>query len=385
MKIKNIEKAAERLKKAAENKQKIVLHGDSDLDGIASTVILKETLQEIKANVSFVYFIDRGGKEEQGLSFESINYLKQEISENFLLVVLDSGITSFKQIKQAQDFGIEVIVIDHHQPFKDLPEASLIVNPKQKGDHYPFKNLANTGIVYKLSEEILGNKTPEDKKNSFLELTALATISDMMEQVDDNKFFIEKGLESLENTQRKSLRILKESVEKSSSIKEKAQKMISLLNVGEIINHKSQSYNLLVSEKEDEIEKIIKNLIIRSKEKHSKIEKMMKEIENKGDFSENVIFEYSNQWENFLLGSVASKLCHKTGKTIFLLSVSEHKSKGAVRAPSDVNAVDVMAENSDILEAFGGHPPAAGFIVKNENIEEFKKRLIKFFKKNETL
>ncbi len=378
-KIKNIDKAAERLKKAAKNKEKIVLHGDSDLDGISSVVILKEALQEIKADVSFVYFPDRGGKEGYGLSFEAIDYLKKEIKANFLMVVLDSGITSFEQIKKAENSGIEVIVVDHHQPFENLPDASLIVNPKQIKDNYFFKNLANAGIVFKLVEEIFKNEIPLEKKDSFLELTALATISDMMEQEKDNKFFIEKGLKSLENTQRKSLKILKEAVKKGSSIKETAQKMIALLNVGKIINHKAEGYNLLVSQNNDEIKKIIKKLIVRSNEKHLRVEQIMKEIESKSNFSENVIFEYSNEWESFLLGSVASKLYQKTKKTVFLLSVGKEKSKGAVRAPSDVNAVDVMLKNSDILETFGGHPPAAGFVVKNENIEEFKKRLIEYF------
>ncbi len=378
-KVKNIDKAAERLKKAAENKEKIVLHGDSDLDGISSVVILKETLEGIKADVSFVYFPDRGGEEGHGLSFQAIDYLKKEIKNKFLMVILDSGTTSFEQIKKAEDSGIEVIVVDHHQPFNNLPDASLIVNPKQIKDNYPFKNLANAGIVFKLAEEILGDEMSLEKKDSFLELTALATISDMMEQEKDNKFFIEKGLKSLENTQRKSLKILKEAIKESSSIKETAQKMIALLNVGKVINYKTEGYDLLVSQNDKEIKKIIKSLIFRINEKYLRVEEIMKEIEAKGDFSENVVFEYSSQWETSLLGSVASKLYQKTKKTVFLLSVGKDKSKGAVRAPSNVNAVDVMLKNSDILEAFGGHPPAAGLTIKNENIEEFKKRLIEYF------
>ncbi len=379
-KIKNIEKAAERLKKAAENKEKIVLHGDSDLDGIASVIILKETLENIGADVSFVYFPNREGDEGHGLSFKAIDYLRKKIKTNFLLVVLDSGITSFEQIRKAEELGIEVIIIDHHQPFENLPEASLIVNPKQKEDEYYFKNLANAGIVFKLSEEILKKEVNDEKMKSFLELTALATISDMMEQVDDNEFFIEKGLDSLKNTKRKSLKILKKATEKSASIKETAQKIISLLNVGKIINHKAEGYNLLISKDENEINKIIKNLIAKSKEKHFKTEKIIKEIDDKKCFSDNIIFEYSNKWDVSLLGSVASKLCQKKEKNVFLISVGKSKSRGAIRTLKGVNAVDIMLKNSDILEKFGGHPPAAGFVIKNENIEKFKKRLIEYFK-----
>ena len=378
-KIKNIEEASERFKKAVNNKEKIVLYGDSDLDGIASVVILKETLEIIGADTPFIYFPNRF-EEGHGLNLEALEFLKKELSNKFLLVLLDSGITSFKEIKKARENQIEVIIIDHHQPLGKVPEASLIVNPKQEGDNYFFKNLANVGVTFKLSEEILKEKMTEAVRNNFLELTALATISDMMEQAYDNKFFIEKGIESLEKTKRKGLIFLKEKI-KSNSIKETSQRIINLLNVGDIIDHKAEGYNLLISQDEKEIKKIAEGLIVKSEEKKNKVNKIIDEIEEKEQYSNNFIFEYNSNWETSLLGTVASRLCQKTGKTIFLLGKGNKTIRGAVRASDGVNSVDVMSKYSNLLESFGGHPPAAGFKIKKENIEEFKNNLKDYFQK----
>jgi single-stranded-DNA-specific exonuclease len=377
-KIKNIEKLSKRLKKAVEGKEKIVLHGDSDLDGIASVIILEEVLKEMGLDSCFIYFPDRF-KEGHGISFQAIEYLNKKISGNFLLILLDSGITSFDQIEKIEQDGNEVIVIDHHQPLGKLPKASLIVDPKQKGDKYFFKNLANTGLVFKIAEEILSDKLNKNKTKNFLELTALATISDMMERAHDNDFFIKQGLNSLKKTKRKGLILLKDFFQEDISIKEKSQKIISLLNVGEIIEHKAEGYSLLKSENEEEIKTIIKKLFNRNEERHLKINDLIKEIQETISFKDKFIFEYNDRWDESILGAVASRLCQKTKKPVFLLKKYKDYSKGTARAPLGFNVVDIMNNYSDLLKSFGGHPPAAGLSMKNENIENFKKKLTEHF------
>ncbi len=376
--IKNVEKLSKRLKKAAQEKEKIVLYGDSDLDGIASVIILEESLQEMKLNPFFVYFPDRF-KEGNGLSFQAIEYLKKKVSSKFLLILLDSGITNFDTIKKAEQDGIEVIIIDHHQPLKKLPKASLIIDPKQDGDNYFFKNLANAGLTFKISEYLLKDKIKKNKRKSFLELTALATISDMMERVEDNDFFIKEGLKFLKKTERKSLVLLKDFFESKISIEEKAQKIISLLNVGEIINHKAEGYILLKSNDEAEIKKIINKLFKKNEERHVKISKLIKEVENNIFNEDDFIFQCSSEWDQSVLGAVASRICQKTKKPVFLLKKNKNDSKGTVRAPLGFNVVDIMNNYSDLLQSFGGHPPAAGLSIKNENIEIFKKKLKEYF------
>lgn len=378
-KIKNIEKAAQRLKNAVEKKEKIVLYGDADLDGACSVVILEETLRELGFQKPVVYFPDKA-IEGYGLNIKALDYLERKIKEKFLLVILDSGITSFKEVELAEKRGIEVMIIDHHQPLDKLPSASLIVDPKQEGDDYPFKNFANAGIVFKLSQEVFKDDFPKEKKKSFLELTALATIADMMEQTQDNEIFIREGLESLIKTKRPGLKALKEVFDKNLSIREVSQRMIFMINARDVIDHKTRSYNLLVCQTEDESRKIVQYLIEKGEERRSEIDLMMTEIEKTINHSDNVVFLSSAEWEASFLGTIASKICNKTKKPVFLIKEEKEESQGTVRAPSNVNAVDIMKEYSDLLETFGGHPPAAGFRIKNENIEKFKEKLIKHFK-----
>ena len=165
-KIKNIEKTAERLIKAVRDKEKIILYGDADVDGTASVIILEETIKRLGGKVSQVYFPDRE-KEGYGLNFKALDFLSKKTGGNAILIIMDSGISNFKEADYARELGLELIIIDHHQPLNRLPNAAIIVNPKQKKDNYPFKDFSNTGIIFKFSEELLGNKMEEHIKNNF--------------------------------------------------------------------------------------------------------------------------------------------------------------------------------------------------------------------------
>ena len=182
MMIKNLKKAAGRILKAIENSERVILYGDGDLDGVSSVIILKETIKTLGGKISSVYFPDRE-TEGYGITKKALDFLKK--FSPALLIALDCGIGNFKEIKEAKKLGFFVIVIDHHKVLDRLPKADIIVDPKQKGDKYLFKELAAVGITFKLSELLLGEKMTESLRKNFLELVALATIADMMPKVDD--------------------------------------------------------------------------------------------------------------------------------------------------------------------------------------------------------
>lgn len=231
--IKNLKKIAERIKKAIKDKEKIILYGDTDLDGMTSVIILRDTLWNISGKIAAIYFPDRE-IEGYGISEISLNFLKNKAPA--LLLSLDCGIGSFKEVKLAKKLGFEVIIIDHHQVLDGLPTASIIVDPKQKGDKYPFKGLATAGIVFKLSQILLGTRLTEILRKNFLELVALATIADMMPQKEENQVFIEEGLSSIENSWRPGIKTFFE-IEPFKSAKARAvSKIISILNVRDLEN-----------------------------------------------------------------------------------------------------------------------------------------------------
>ncbi|MBZ9578376.1 DHH family phosphoesterase, partial [Patescibacteria group bacterium] len=184
MEIKNLKKAAKRILKAIKNKEKIILYGDADLDGTTSVIVLKEAIKTLGGKIETIYFPDRE-KEGYGISKEALYYLKERAPA--LLIALDCGISNFKEILLAKKFGFEVIVIDHHEILDKLPDAEIVVDPKQKGDKSPLKYLATVGITYKLSELLFSNKMDDQIKKNFLELVALGTIADVMPRKDENK------------------------------------------------------------------------------------------------------------------------------------------------------------------------------------------------------
>lgn len=382
--IKNLKKAAERILRAIKNNEKIVLYGDADLDGVASLIILEETIKNLGGKITAIYFPDRE-IEGYGISEKGINYLVKKIKEknnnlNALLISLDCGIGNFKEVNLAKKQGFEVIIIDHHEVLDKLPRAEIIIDPKQKNDKYPFKGLATAGIVFKLAETLLGKKMTGSLKRNFLELVALATLADMMPRESENQIFIEEGLNSLANSWRPGIRVFFEMQEspfqKDLGINQKVSKIISILNIREIENGLPAHYRLLTSCSIDESREIVKKLLAKSIQRKEKIEKIIQEIE-KIISDSPIIFEGSPEWEFTLISPVASNLCQKYKKPTFIFKKLEKESQGTVRTPNNIDGVNLMKKCKKYLITYGGHPQAAGFRIKNENLENFKSCLIK--------
>ena len=386
--IKNLKKAAERIKKAIKNKERIILYGDADLDGVSSVIILKETIKNLGGKIATVYFPDRE-IEGYGLNEDALDELKKYAPA--LLILLDCGIGNPQEVKLAKKLGFEVIIIDHHVPLKKLPQANIIVNPKQAGDKYPFKEFANAGLVFKLAEVLLNpvrdyrgrRKTHEKQisngvkrklsvslRNNFLELTALATIADMMPQAEDNLEFIGEGLVSLKKTVRPGLKVFSG----------EHQKIISACHAGGTRNHLNEGYLLLTSALVEEAEVLGKELLEKANVRQERIREIVEELERRIS-EDSIIFEGDKNWPVLMLGPAASKACHTHKKPVFLYGENNQYCQGAVRTPQGIDGVKAMIHCSKLLETYGGHPQAAGFKIKKANLEKFKTCLIKYFAK----
>ncbi|MBU0476513.1 DHH family phosphoesterase [Patescibacteria group bacterium] len=381
--IKNLKKTAKRIIKAVKNKERIIIYSDADLDGAASALILKEAIQNLGGSIETLYFPDRE-KEGYGINKIALGFLKSKAPA--LLMLLDCGITNFEEVKIAKELGFEVIIIDHHEVLDKVPEASIVVDPKQKGDNYPFKYFSTTGLAYRLAQELLEGKLSQKVKESFLELVALATLADMMPEIDDNKTLIQEGLKALEETFRPGLKIFWEtgSIKKGSSPREAVQTLISIFNAGQTKNHLNDTYLLLSSNSLEQAENLVKDLLEKSCQRQIRAREIKEEIEERVFRKleqEPIIFEGDESWLVAMGGNVASKICQIYKKPVFLYSQKEKYSQGAVRTPYGVDSVLAMKSCSEHLENYGGHPQASGFRVKNENLEKFKTCLIKYFKK----
>ncbi|MDD4410053.1 MAG: DHH family phosphoesterase [Candidatus Pacebacteria bacterium] len=391
MKLKNIDLVANRIKEAIEREEQIILFGDSDMDGVSATVIAKEAISNAafflnkKLHIS-AYFPDRK-KEGYGFNENVLDYIIKKYPSKALVITLDCGITNFEEIKKARKKGFEVIIIDHHQPVVDgLPEADIIVDPKQEGDDYPFKDFSNAGLSFKLAEELLGERMPSLLKESLLELTAMATIADMMPEKDENIDYIYQGLSKIENSQRPILKAFFTifNPEEFNSKKDIIYKINSCFNVANIdSDHVSFLYYVLTETDVEAAKEYAKELLEESNRRHLEIYALFDDAKNVIDskIGNRIIFEGSPNWSIEYLGAVASKLTLLYNKPVFIYQRYDDFSRGTVRLPKKYDAVKAMESCKQLLKTFGGHPPAAGFTVINSNLDKFKSALIAYFNK----
>ena len=370
--IKNLKRAAERIKKAIKNKERVILYGDTDLDGITSVIILEESIKNLGGKISAVYFPDRE-KEGYGITETALAFLKSQSPA--LLIAVDCGIGNIKEVKIAKKIGFKVIIIDHHQVIDELPKADIIVDPQQKSDKYPFKGLAAVGVVFKLSEVLLKNKMTDNLKNTFLELTALATLADMMPKEEENKIFIEQGLFSLENSWRPGIKAFLETEDFKDyfDLNQKVSKIISILNIRDVENGLPAGYRLLTTPSIETAKKMIKELLIKNRIRKERIEEITKEIEKKIEKEQDsIIFEGDSAYEIPLVSTVASIICKRYSKPVFLFKKLKEESQGTVRTPAGIDSICLMKKCSKYLLTYGGHAQASGFRIKNENLQKFK-------------
>lgn len=379
LKIKNIEKAAERIKKAVQNKERIILFGDSDLDGIASVVLLEEAIKNLGGKADCIFFPDRE-LDGYGINLKALDMLKSRVPA--LLITMDLGIGNYKEVDVANSLGFEVVIIDHHEPLDKIPKASIIVDPHQKDDPYPFKGLADVGVVYNLCLELLGDKISPNLNNSLLELAAMATIADMVPQVEQNQQIIQDGLRSLRNTFRPGLKAFLDILGDSRVFEEFLPKIISALNSAESLKFENESYRLLTSSDQKECRELAQKLINNINFKQIQIKNIAQEVERRiaRKPDEAIIFEGDPSWKLVLAGPVASIICEKYGKPTFIFRRMDTESSGSVRNPEGTNSVDAMATSKDFLITYGGHACASGFRVKNEYLDKFKNRLTEYFR-----
>ena len=378
--IKNLEEVAQRIKRAIKDKERIILYGDADVDGISSVIILKETIKSIGGNIGKIYFPNRE-KEGYGLNKNALNNLSN--LSPALFITLDCGISNFEEVKMAKDLGFEVIIIDHHEVLGKFPEADIIVDPKRKDEEYPFSQFSNAAIIFRLSQLLLKDKEAESLRNNFIELAALSTLADMMPELEDNEAIIQEGLAHLGSSWRPGIKVFfeMEEIKDYISTRQAVQKIISALNAGENKENLHESYFLLTASSEKEAKVLASSLFERARERKFKIQEIVQEVEDRiqSDPSNAIIFEGSHSWPFSLMGPIASRICAIFKKPTFIFKKNEKESQGAVRMPKGLNGVTALISCKDFLKTFGGHPPAAGFRIENSNLEDFEKCLSEYF------
>ena len=387
--MKDMEKAVGRLLEAIWHKEKIVIFGDYDADGVPGSAMLALFFHKIGYHDFSVYIPDRHN-EAYGLSPETIaDFAERGVK---LIITIDCGTTDVAEVKLANEKGIDVIITDHHLAPAELPPAYAIVNAKQPDDAYPEKMLAGSGVMYKFICALLAKdrfNIPAGWEKWLLDLVVIATVSDMVPLTGENRLLAYYGLKVLQKTKRLGLLALLNIIKtRPANVTEDDISFMlgPRINSASRMSHASQAYYLLTTYDESEATAIAKHLEGKNLERREAVEKVIKEVAEQINEAElpPVIVAGKEDWGLGMLGLTSSRLVEKYGRPVFLWSKNVNGViKGSCRSDGTINVVEVMkqAGAKDFFLDFGGHAMAAGFSLSPEKVSELAERLISAYKK----
>ena len=409
--LNDMDAAVERIERAVQNKEKIYIYGDYDVDGVTSVSMLYLYLASKGANVGIK--IPKRDSEGYGVSCESVELMAKENTK--LIITVDTGITATEEVEFASTLGIDVVVTDHHKCRSELPPAVAVVNPHREDSTYPFCELAGVGVVFKLicayemkMCRLSGEPVVDGIRRvcyEYADLAAIGTIADVMPLVDENRLIVNLGLKQIVNTKRRGLAALinAASVNKNSSDAQSAKKkkitssfvgygIAPRITAAGRISDAMIAVRLLLCEDEIEAQKAAEELCeinyMRQQEENRIAEKAYAMIEEQGlAQNSNVIVLADNAWQQGIVGIVSSRITEKYGLPSILISFASSYDgeemgtdvgKGSGRSIKGMNLVEALGECEDCLVKYGGHELAAGLTIQRFQVEEFKERINKY-------
>ena len=375
--IKDMEIAVQRIIKAINNKEKVTIYGDYDVDGITSITVLKSFLSDIGLECES-YIPDRL-EEGYGLNKNAIDSILKKGCD--LMITVDCGISGNEEIDYANSLGIETIVTDHHEPGDKLPNAIAVIDNKRKDSTYPFRELAGVGVVFKLIQALgikLGLK--EETYLKYLDIVCLGTISDIVPLVDENRVIAKLGLMLVQQTRNIGLR----SIINSSGYKKVDSTTISFgvaprVNACGRMGMAEEALNLFLSKNINEVNELTKRLnehnSLRQSIEKQIFEEVLKQIEENDLDKHKVIVLGGKNWHHGVIGIVSSKVTEMYFKPSILLSFEEDGiGKGSGRSIPGFDLHEALTKCGQTIEKFGGHSMAIGITLKKDKFEEFKNK-----------
>lgn len=386
--LKDMEKTVAILQEKIENRNRIRIIGDYDIDGVMSTYILLESLRGLGCDVDMM--IPNRITDGYGINEHLIEQAWQEGRDT--IITCDNGIAAVTQIRKAKDLGMTVIVTDHHEvPFEDLeggrkeilPPADAIVNPKQKACSYPFAGLCGAVVAMKVMEALYEKMAPEvDLVDKMLPFAGIATIGDVMDLQDENRILVKEGLQRLHHTTNLGLQEL-------IRVNNLEPENISPYHIGFILgpclnasgrlDTAKRALQLLLADSREEAAVLagdLKNLNESRKEMTAQgLEKAIEQVESTSMLEDTVLVVFLPECHESLAGIIAGRLRERYHKPSFVLTRGEEGVKGSGRSIESYSMYEKLCECKEYLTKFGGHPMAAGLSLEEENVERFRRKL----------
>lgn len=373
----DMDKAVERIRRAIEDYEQILIYGDYDADGMTSASILKETLEELGAEVQ-VYlpnrFTDGYGPNQSVYKY----FIEQQgIS---LIVTVDNGVAGHEAIAYAQEMGVDVIVTDHHSMQETLPNAYAIVHPEHPEGNYPFKHLAGCGVAFKLACALLENVHAD-----LLDLVAIGTIADMVSLTDENRVMVKYGLSLLKQTERAGLQELMQvaGIDVASLDEETVGfQLAPRLNALGRLDDPNPAVDLLTGFDEEEAHEIALMIDAKNTERKEIVQDIYNQAKEMIDPHQPVQVLAKEGWNPGVLGIVAGRLLEELQQPIIVLSIEDGRAKGSARSVEAVDIFQALKDHQDLFIAFGGHAGAAGMTLEVDKLSDLATTLSDYIRDN---
>jgi len=374
-KFKDMKKAVGRIRKAINQKEKIMVYGDYDVDGITAVAMLTIFLKKEGARAD--WYLPNRIEEGYGLNMEAVKFVKSKGVS--LLITVDCGTTDKKEVDFLNQCGIDTIIVDHHQVQKDnLPAALCLINPLQPDCSYPFKELTGAGLTYKLICALSGDV--EHKNEEFLDLVALGTVADVAPQMGENRILTKLGLSRLNSTRRIGIQALLDAAGfYGNRIQGNHIGFVigPRINVSGRIGSPDIALRLILTEDMAEARELAGILneenSFRQKLQEGILKEAVSKIEGEVNFKDHrVIVVWGDDWHPGVVGIVASRIADRFYRPAIVLGIRGDVAKGSGRSIENFHLFEAVYKCKDLLENFGGHEAACGVTILRNNIERFK-------------
>jgi single-stranded-DNA-specific exonuclease len=369
--LKDMDQAAERVRKAIDSFEKILVFGDYDCDGITATVILYDYLENVGADV--LYYIPERGEEGYGLNPRALERIRD--AGVSLVITVDNGISALEESEYAASLGLDMVITDHHKPGEKLPRACAVVDPWREDCAYPFPHLCGAGVAFKLICALEGD-TEGMLLEHYGDILALGTLADVVPLLDENRRIVSAGLECLAETENLGLLALAKAAGLDLSRRDADAVTFGLaprINAAGRIGSVDHAVELLLCGDEDrarELAEELDTLNARRKELEKGIlEEISCMLEGRPELlSQRILCIFGQGWNQGVIGITASRLMERYGKPCVILSQDGGEVRGSARSVDGFSIIDAVRACSGLLTKFGGHPMAAGFSLEPGNV-----------------
>ncbi len=390
--FKDMQKAVDRIWQAIESGESIWIYGDYDADAVTASAVLTQALLHLGVKTQS-YIPDRF-TEGYGINLEALSRIKDQGSR--VIITVDCGTNSVDAAEFCKENGIDLIITDHHEIIGELPDAYALINPKNPGDNYPYRDITGVGVAFKLASALLQDPKTKNQNPTLvpgyekwlLDLVAIGTVADCHALLGENRILVKYGLKVLQKTKWPGLRAILESAGIDQLLKPADTYTLGFviaprLNAAGRLEHAARALETLLATNKEDASRFAENLEQINLRRQQQTLRIVSEAKDQAHAlgERNILVVAGTDWNKGIVGLVAGRLAEEFHKPVFALQKGEFESTGSARTAGEFNVVDALKYASSHLVRFGGHQQAAGLTLKTSELDVFYQKLLEYAEK----